>query len=70
MTGAAEKRKRILSEINCAHQIYSDLSTEKPLSEMTEKELKEKLKSLGVSTRVRKREKLIELINKHQDNPA
>lgn len=36
--------------------------SEKPFSEMSISELKEKLNALGIATRVRKKEKLTELI--------
>lgn len=64
---AANKKRRILNEINLEHEkfLVSLKENEKPLEDMTEQELKEKIKSLGIKTRVRNKQKLISLINDH-----
>lgn len=64
---SACKKRRILSEINNEHEKYlvSLKENEKPLEAMTDLELKETKKSLGLKTRVRNRQKLINIIQDH-----
>lgn len=64
---SANKKRKILNEINLKHEKYlvSLKENEKPLQNMTEQELKDKIKSLGIKTRVRNKQKLISLINEH-----
>ena len=61
---ANAKKRKIESEIVAEHEKYlQDLkANEKPLEEMTVAELKDKLKTLGKTTKIRKKEKLIALI--------
>ncbi|MEW8546874.1 MAG: hypothetical protein AB2693_25445 [Candidatus Thiodiazotropha sp.] len=72
----SDKKRRIELEIQTANEAYEkDLKeNEKPLETMTLNELKEKYKTLtGKTTRVRKIEKLVELIRnemKHREKNA
>ena len=51
-------------EIKIAHENYEELkvNNEKPLEEMTLSELKEKINSMCLVTKLRKREKLVDFI--------
>ena len=65
-----QKQRQILKEIenaNASNVFNATTTSESPLdySSMTDGEIKEKMKELGVITRIRKREKLIELLKSH-----
>lgn len=63
------KKRKIQNDIVSEHEKYlqSLKENEKPIEEMTITELKEKLKSLGIVTKIRKnREKLISLIREKE----
>lgn len=61
-----KKKNRIKRDILDAHTEYlKEIKvSEKPVSEMSVAELKEKLKSLGIVSNLRKREKLVKLIDR------
>ena len=58
------KERRIDFEIESANEKYQEQikENETPIEEMTISELREKIKAMGKSTRLKKREKLIEFI--------
>ena len=58
------KKRRIDFEIECANEKYQNKMKEnqKPIEEMTILELREKIKAMGKSTRLKKREKLVKFI--------
>ena len=61
---SAVKKRKIQFEITDAHEKFKDREKENEpsLEEITCTELKDKLKSLGITTKGRKKDKLVQLI--------
>lgn len=61
------KKRKIDFEITSVHKRF-EKENEKPIEDMSTEELKQKLKALGIVTKVRKHEKLMKILRDKMDS--